>query len=397
MMADAMIPRPGAANGVVPKNGIGIAFWIAGVPGSADMVKVEVPSTIAAGISRRGMAAARNTSCAIGTSTKKATNRLTPPYVTIAPARTTASMARRSPSRSRRKSAIADTESLSSMSLPNKAPSRNNGKNCARKVAALNMKVWVQLASSGSPENAAAMSAAAGASSSTLQPRSASQISRARPKRIPISPMRSHAFQQLVEIEARAPAQVLVVGVEECLRGAPSLVAQHAEEFPLGVELRRIAEPDHELAGDSVNPHVRPFGAFGTAGVSDLPQQRDHPQLLEQRGVERDLLEPVEDVARRARRPRPLDRIDLDEDRVAGAAFAYQRGDGRVAGIAAVPVALAVDLDGLEHGGQAGRREQHVRGDLAVAKYPAASCADVGCGDEELDRRPCQPVEIEHL
>ena len=52
MMAEAMTPRPGAAKGVVPKNGIGIAFWIAGVPGSADIVKVEVPSAIAAGISR---------------------------------------------------------------------------------------------------------------------------------------------------------------------------------------------------------------------------------------------------------------------------------------------------------------------------------------------------------
>ena len=79
MMAEAMTPRPGAANGVVPKNGIGIAFWIAGVPGSADIVKVEVPSAIAAGISRRGMAAARNSASAIGASTKKATNRLTPP------------------------------------------------------------------------------------------------------------------------------------------------------------------------------------------------------------------------------------------------------------------------------------------------------------------------------
>ena len=79
MMAEAMMPRPGAAKGVVPKNGIGIAFWIAGVPGSADMVKVEVPSAIAAGISRRGMSAARNSACAIGASTKKATNRLTPP------------------------------------------------------------------------------------------------------------------------------------------------------------------------------------------------------------------------------------------------------------------------------------------------------------------------------
>ena len=66
MISEAMMPRPGAANGVVPKNGIGIAFWIDGVPGSADMVKVEVPSMIAAGISRRGMPAARNRSCAIG-------------------------------------------------------------------------------------------------------------------------------------------------------------------------------------------------------------------------------------------------------------------------------------------------------------------------------------------
>ena len=79
MIADAMIPRPGAANGVVPKNGIGIAFWMAGVPGNADIVKVEVPKATAAGINRLGISAVRNTACAIGTSTKNATNRLTPP------------------------------------------------------------------------------------------------------------------------------------------------------------------------------------------------------------------------------------------------------------------------------------------------------------------------------
>src|SRR5271165_4061763 len=51
MMTEAMLPRPGAANGVVPKNGIGIALWIAGVPGSADIVVVcaSAPSK-----SRRG-------------------------------------------------------------------------------------------------------------------------------------------------------------------------------------------------------------------------------------------------------------------------------------------------------------------------------------------------------
>ena len=35
MTTDAMMPRPGAANGVVPKKGMGIAFWSAGVPGRA--------------------------------------------------------------------------------------------------------------------------------------------------------------------------------------------------------------------------------------------------------------------------------------------------------------------------------------------------------------------------
>ena len=60
MIAAAMMPRPGAAKGVVPKNGMGMAFCRAGVPGSADMVKVMVPRATAAGTSRRGMSAALN-------------------------------------------------------------------------------------------------------------------------------------------------------------------------------------------------------------------------------------------------------------------------------------------------------------------------------------------------
>ena len=79
MTAEAMIPRPGAAKVVVPKKGMGMVFGMAGVPGRADMVKVELPSMIAAGISRRGMSAARNSPAAMGASTKKATKRLTPP------------------------------------------------------------------------------------------------------------------------------------------------------------------------------------------------------------------------------------------------------------------------------------------------------------------------------
>jgi hypothetical protein len=42
---------------VVPKYGIGMVFWIAGMPGNAVMVKVNTPSAIVAGISRSDSAA----------------------------------------------------------------------------------------------------------------------------------------------------------------------------------------------------------------------------------------------------------------------------------------------------------------------------------------------------
>ena len=49
------------------------------------------------------------------------------------------------------------------------------------------------------------------------------------------------------------------------------------------------------------------------------------------------------------------------------------RRDGGVAGIAAVPITLAVDLDCLEHGREARRCEQHVRRDLVVSEHPTAA------------------------
>ena len=79
MIAEAISPRPGEAKDVVPKTGIGIAFWIAGVPGIAVMVKVNAPSATAAGISRCGTSASRNSAFASGTTTNATTKRLTPP------------------------------------------------------------------------------------------------------------------------------------------------------------------------------------------------------------------------------------------------------------------------------------------------------------------------------
>ena len=106
-------------------------------------------------------------------------------------------------------------------------------------------------------------------------------------------------------------------------------------------------------------------------------------------------LSAIENVARRAGNLRALHRIDLNQDGIAGFAFPHQRRDRRIARIAAVPIDLAVDLDGLKQRRQAGRSEQHVGRDLAVAEHPAAAGADIGGGHEQLDRRLRQAVEID--
>ena len=106
----------------------------------------------------------------------------------MAPAKTTARMARRATSFFVMNWAMTSTEPLSSINLPNNAPSRNSGKNCARNLAAPPMKVWVQWARSGSPAVAAATSAAAGAKQSMLQPRKDSQMSRPSARRMPRAP-----------------------------------------------------------------------------------------------------------------------------------------------------------------------------------------------------------------
>ena len=73
------VPSTGAAQAVVPKNAVGMMFWICGVPGSASMVKVKAPSAMVPGISRLGMSLWRNSSAAKGYTANTTTNSDTPP------------------------------------------------------------------------------------------------------------------------------------------------------------------------------------------------------------------------------------------------------------------------------------------------------------------------------
>ncbi|MNT94876.1 hypothetical protein D3C72_2366460 [compost metagenome] len=60
------VPSTGAAQVSVPKNVVGMMFWICGVPGSASMVKLKPPTPSVAGIKRLGMLLWRNISAANG-------------------------------------------------------------------------------------------------------------------------------------------------------------------------------------------------------------------------------------------------------------------------------------------------------------------------------------------
>src|SRR5579859_4330197 len=245
------------------------------------------------------------------------------------------------------KVAMADTEPESSISLPNTAPSRNNGKKRARKSAALPMKVWVQCASRGSRENRAATRAAIGASSNTLQPRNANAIKRASPPSIPASPISvigSALREQDVEVSGRPSAEIITMACKEFIGAAASLLLEQRDERAFGIQLRRRAELREPIALDRVRPHPGPTCAFATARIGHLAQQRNHAQLLHERRIEGNLVEPVQDLGCGARRVGALARIDLDQDGVVSVRLPDQRRDGGIAGIAAVPVKLAANL-----------------------------------------------------
>ena len=152
------------------------------------------------------------------------------------------------------------------------------------------------------------------------------------------------------------------MSLDESVRTFAAFVPQHRQEWPLGVQLGRIAEVSHHCAGDAVNSHPCPTSSFAVSGIEDLPQQGDHPKLFEQRGVERYFIDAVDDVRRRARRSWPLHRIDLNKDGVLRGTFAHQWCDRGIACKPSIPISLPVNLDRLKQS-----REEPVYGKRAHA------------------------------
>ena len=55
------------------------------------------------------------------------------------------------------------------------------------------------------------------------------------------------------------------------------------------------------FASDSVDAHTCPLCTFDVARIGDLPKERHHAQLLQENGIEGNLVQSVENLGGRAR------------------------------------------------------------------------------------------------
>ena len=96
--------------------------------------------------------------------------------------------------------------------------------------------------------------------------------------------------------------------------------------------------------------------AFGQKAAHKI----DGTQFGEQTGVEIHLVHAVHDFRHRVRNVPMLDRVDLHQQNIAGLGFVQQWIERRVAGITAIPIRLASDLDRLENQRQTGRSHHDI-------------------------------------
>src|SRR5712692_4930099 len=65
-------------------------------------------------------------------------------------------------------------------------------------------------------------------------------------------------LQQRIEFARGALAEIVAMGRKELVGRCTAAIAQHGQKSPFGVELGRIAEVQHDVAGNAVNPHAGP-------------------------------------------------------------------------------------------------------------------------------------------
>lgn len=170
-----------------------------------------------------------------------------------------------------------------------------------------------------------------------------------------------------IEIEGGALSQLVEVLLQPQVGPAAALAIEARDEVPLGVELARGGELFNLLLGmDQMQAHGAVALHLQSFGVDQLLQQLNAAQLLDQAGIEGDLVNAVDDVPGAIWQLLAHQRIDLNDHQVLAVHVVDQRKQRRIATVAAVPVGLAVDLHRWEHERQAGRGHHRIHRDIGL-------------------------------
>src|SRR5215471_5932657 len=161
------------------------------------------------------------------------------------------------------------------------------------------------------------------------------------------------------QVDRALHADIVEMRVQKTPRCALAADAKHVEEVVIGrqpaerVEMRTKAV-EHDAMHVDAAIFSRPYAARQPALVDQPRDEVDGAIFAKQRGVERNLVDSIHDLARRHRGRLPHQWIYLHHEDVLGCGRAKERKDHRIAEIAAVPVGHAIDFDSAEQQRQAG-------------------------------------------
>ena len=137
-------------------------------------------------------------------------------------------------------------------------------------------------------------------------------------------------------------------------------------------------------------------GAFAqTAAIDQLIGEVHRAQFRNQGRVERDFIEPVDDLRRRARGGGARHRIDLHHQDILGIGGVQKREDRGISHVAAIPIGNAIDLDGAEHERQCSRGHDRVGGNGVSGKDAQPPGMDVGRGKEHRQTAGAHGFEVD--
>src|SRR5271169_709848 len=201
------------------------------------------------------------------------------------------------------------------------------------------------------------------------------------------------------KVEGIADPKIVIMLRQPGLRRLSTAIPEMREKGPFGIELAGNAELEHRLlVVDRMDVHVAEALALEVLMVDDFPEEGERAELFEQAGIEGDLVQPILNVPRRLRNIRPVERVDLDHDDVAGIAFVDEREEGRITHVTPIPISLAVDFDGFEHKWKTSRRHHAVEPNPGLPENFRPAGADIGRGQKDFEApRVIDRVEVDRL